>query len=169
MKTTMVPAQVTTVEDKIAGNISLQQLLLLSSPVFIGVAIYVLFPPMIKLNALKIAISCFVFIVFASMAIRIKGKLLLEWLVVIVRYNVRPRFYIFNKNDHYLRSSSKKVNEEESNKIEAKKHPKISLPHLPSLSTPEIVRIENAITDPRANFNFTARKGKLNVHITEIK
>jgi len=169
MKTTMVPAQVTTVEDKIAGNISLQQLLLLSSPIFIGVAVYVLFPPMIKLNALKVAISSIVFLIFASMAIRIKGKLLLEWLVVIVRYNVRPRFYIFNKNDHYLRSSSKKVLEEEANTKEAKKHPKIMLPHLPSLSTPEIVRIENAITDPRANFNFTARKGKLNVHITEIK
>lgn len=169
MKTTMVPAQVTTVEDKIAGNISLQQLLLLSSPIFIGVAVYVLFPPMIKLNVLKVVISSFIFLVFASMAIRIKGKLLIEWLVVIVRFNVRPRFYIFNKNDHYLRSSAKKVHEENDKKNESKKHTKITLPHLPSLSTPEIVRIENAITDPRANFNFTTRKGKLNVHITEIK
>lgn len=168
MKSTMVPAQVTTVEDKIAGNLSLQQLLMLTSPIFIAAAIYVLIPPTLHLTAAKVVISLAIFVVFASMAIRIKGKLLVEWAVVIVRYNVRPRYFIFNKNDSYLRQS---MNPElvEENDTETIKKPKTKTHHLPKLSVPELVRIESAITDPRANFNLQTRKGKLNVHITEIK
>jgi len=48
MKTTTVPAQVTTVEDRLAGNLSLTQLLLLVCPVFVSCLIYVVFPPFIK-------------------------------------------------------------------------------------------------------------------------
>ena len=40
MRTTVVPAQVTTVEDKIAGNLGLSQLLLLTLPVFGGSALF---------------------------------------------------------------------------------------------------------------------------------
>ncbi|MBP9826886.1 PrgI family protein [Candidatus Saccharibacteria bacterium] len=168
MKSAMVPAQVTTVEDKIAGNLSLQQLLMLTSPIFIGAAIFVLFPPMIHLTALKLTVSSIIFIVFASMAIRIKGRLLVEWAVVIARYNVRPKYYVFNKNDNYLRASAQTVVIEEKGQEVAKK-PRIMTHHLPKLSVPELVRIEGAIADPRANFNVMTRKGKLNVNITEIK
>ena len=168
MKSAMVPAQVTTVEDKIAGNLSLQQLLMLTSPIFIGAAIYVLFPPTLRLTTFKLLVSICIFVIFASMAIRIRGKLLIEWAVVMVRYNVRPRYYVFNKNDSYLRSSIKPEAIEES-ETETTKKPSVKIRHLPRLSVPEIVRIENAISDPRANFNVTTRKGRLNVNITEIK
>ena len=168
MKSAMVPAQVTTVEDKIAGNLSLQQLLMLTSPIFIGAALFVLFPPMLRLTPLKLITSAVIFIVFASMAIRIKGRLLVEWAVVMARYNVRPRYYVFNKNDGYLRTSIKPVAIEEKGQ-EITNKPRVKTHHLPKLSVPELVRIEGAIADPRANFNVMTRKGKLNVNITEIK
>lgn len=167
MKTTMVPAQVTTVEDKIAGNLSLQQLLMLVSPLFISAALYAFMPPFIKFTPLKVFIGTVIFVLFATMAIRIKGKLLIEWIAIRARYNVRPKHYVYNKNDSYLRPESKVIVElEEKTQAEGKKH---LLPHLPSLSAPELIRINEIITDPRANFNFKTRKGKLNVHITEIK
>ena len=37
------------------------------------------------------------------------------------------------------------------------------------ISTPELVRLQTAVDDPRANFHFKVRKGGLHVHIREIK
>lgn len=168
MKTTLVPAQVTTVEDKIAGNLGLQQLLLLASPVFIGGAMFILLPPFVKVTTLKVVLSTVIFVVCASMAIRIRGKLLIEWAVVLLRYNVRPRYSVYNKNDSYLRQAKndmQEVSENEEQVAKVKKH----IPVVPKLPTPDLARLEAVIHDPRANFSISNRKGKLNVHITEIK
>ena len=73
MKTTTVPAQVTTIEDRLAGNLSLSQLLLLVCPVFVSCAIYVVFPPFLKISIVKVTLSVSLFIFFGTMAIRIKG------------------------------------------------------------------------------------------------
>ena len=51
MKTAIVPAQVTTVEDKVAGNLNLTQLLLIASPVFVRGVIYAVFPPSFEISA----------------------------------------------------------------------------------------------------------------------
>lgn len=168
MKTTLVPAQVTTVEDKITGNLSLQQLLLLASPVFIGGAMFMLMPPFVKVTTLKVVIGTIIFVISASMAIRIRGKLLIEWGVVLLRYNVRPRYFIFNKNDSYLRQSQHDHVEIEERDTVPKKKKKL-LPVIQNLPTPDIARLEAVIHDPRANFSILKKKGKLNVHITEIK
>jgi len=168
MKTTTVPAQITTVEDRIAGSLSLSQLMLLASPIFIGSAIYVLFPPMLRLTYLKLAISFVIAVIFGILAIRVKGRIILLWAIVIFRYNLRPRFYIFNKNDQHLRDSKPVDRITEAEEVTEVKP--IKTPLTPALPIPEVVRIESAIADPRANFGFKAtRKGDLRVHITEIK
>src|SRR6266576_4782423 len=99
MRTSIVPAQITTVEDKVAGNLGLTQLLLLAAPVFISTATYIVLPPNLGAAAYKIVMMTVIAVVFGLLAIRIKGKILLLWAIMITRYNLRPRHYIFDKND----------------------------------------------------------------------
>jgi hypothetical protein len=104
MRSTIVPAQITTVEDTVAGNLSVVQLILLCAPLFAGGAIFVLLPPFFIGSAYKITLVAVIAAIFWVMAIRIKDRLVLEWTITIGRYNLRPRRYLFNKNDAYLRT-----------------------------------------------------------------
>lgn len=167
MKTTVVPAQVTTVEDKVAGNLSFTQLLLLVTPVFIIGAIFALLPPLFDFSLLKLVISIIVAIVCMSLAIRIKGKILLSWVAIITKYRSRPMHYLYNKNDMHLRKSEQQTEEATETKS---KDTEEAVTFIPSfISTKELVRLETAIEDTRANFHFKVRKGGLRVHIREIK
>lgn len=169
MKTSMVPAQVTTVEDKIAGNLSLPQLLLLSAPVFIGGGLYILLPPNLKFSFFKLLLNGLIAIGFLAMAVRVRGKLVIAWLVVILRYRLRPRYYVFDKNDIYLRQPVIGPVRPLAIKAGASRSKRRS-PAGPVLPVPEIVRLEGVIADPRAKLSFTSdKKGGLNVRITEIK
>lgn len=168
MKTTVVPAQVTTVEDKVAGNLSFTQLLLLVTPVFIDGAIFTLLPPLFNFSILKLVIGIAVALMCMTLAIRIKGKILLSWIVVIATYKLRPKFYLYNKNNMYLRPSEQQMKAETEPKQQtASKYDAELLPTF--ISTQELVRLETAVDDPRANFHFKVRKGGLRVHIREIK
>ena len=169
MKTAIVPAQITTVEDKVAGNLSLSQLLLLAAPVFIGSAIYIIFPPSMGAAMYKLVILTVLVVGFSLLAIRIKGRILLLWLITIVRYNLRPRFHVFNKNDAYLRDTSTEVlpQDREEQSIDDLGGDHILIP---VLSTRETVLLEGIIANPQAKLHFlTDRKGALRVRITEIK
>ncbi|OGL21455.1 hypothetical protein A2707_05470 [Candidatus Saccharibacteria bacterium RIFCSPHIGHO2_01_FULL_45_15] len=168
MKTTVVPAQVTTVEDKVAGSLSLQQLIMLTSPIFLGSVVYVLFPPFFKAEPYKIVIITVVFAVFATLAIRIKGRLLIQWIGVLLRYNQRPRFHIYDKNDTYLRN---KYDETPTAKVTKQPPNKVTSPVITAtVPIHDKARLEQIVTDPRAKLTFqTNKKGGLNVHIQEIK
>lgn len=168
MRSTIVPAQITTIEDRVAGSLGLSQVLLLTLPVFGGSALFVILPPFFNYAVYKVvAIVCFA-VLCGLLAIRIKGKILLLWLVVIVRYMRRPRYYVYDKNDMFMREEFPRTKE-----IEVKERAMQSKPvleHLPKLSTAELARIEGVIANPAANLHFTTnRKGGLDVHITEIK
>lgn len=168
MRSTIVPAQITTVEDKIAGNLGLSQLILLTLPVFGGSVLFVVLPPFFTYATYKVVlIVCFAALC-AVLAIRIKGRILLFWGVAILRYNVRPRYYVFNKNSEHLRSISPVAQQEEISEEAQPKKLYRSL--LPQLSTPDLVKIEDIIANPKANLHFrTNRKGELSVHITEVQ
>jgi hypothetical protein len=170
MKTTTVPAQITTVEDKIAGNLSMSQLMLMAMPVFLSGGLYIIFPPFMSLTVLKLVLGSVLLAVFFVLAIRIRGKILLTWLIVIGSYNIRPRYYLYDKNDTHLRSveqNKAQISEETNEKIVPK--PMEAVP-TPQLAMPARVQLERAIADPRAKLQFlTRRKGGLDVHITEIK
>lgn len=167
MKSTLVPAQITTIEDKIAGNLSVQQLLLLSAPIFICGAIYGFIPPFFALTPFKVSLSLILFVVCAVLAIRIRTTLVIEWFIVMIRYNVRPRYYVYNKRSPYLRDTGVTVAVEPLPgvlKDQVSQNVATSV-----VSASERVRITEILGDPRARFNLTSRKGKLHVHITEIK
>ena len=167
MKTTTVPAQITTVEDRFAGGLSLTQLLLLVTPVFINGIIYLLFPPFLKVSMLKVGMSSLIFTSFGIMAIRIRGKIIAVWLSLVMSYRNRPRYYLFNKNDlsHRKLETAKAEFEAKEAVVEA-----VQLRSSLNLATHDLIRLETAIADPRSNFNFKQSKnGVLSVHITEIQ
>ncbi len=167
MKTTIVPAQITTVEDRIAGSLGLNQLLLLSVPVFGGSALYIALPPTMHSSLYKLVVIAIMMLVCSILSIRIKGKILLLWLLVIGRYNLRPRYYIFNKNSLKNRDQLEPIHTEEESEMEVRP---VKRRHLSPLSTSEVSRLKAILENPASNLTFTSsKKGGLRVLITEVK
>ncbi|MEP7205194.1 MAG: PrgI family protein [Candidatus Saccharibacteria bacterium] len=103
MKVTMVPAQVTTVEDKVAGNLSMTQLILLASPIFISAIGYAALPPSLTVATYKAIGGLTLMVVCSALAVKLRGRLVLQWVNLMRRYLGRPRYYVSDKNDPYLR------------------------------------------------------------------
>ena len=167
MRTTVVPAQVTTVEDKIAGNLNFTQLLLMTTPVFLSGAIFAFLPPFMNLAVYKLAICGILASACLFLALRIKGEIMLSWISLIARYNLRPRYYLYNKNDVYLRKEVEQTKETET------KPSKKELPvadTLKDIPVPLLVRLEHAVSDPGSKFHLQqTKKGALGVYIQENK
>ena len=168
MKVTVVPAQVTTVEDRIIGNLGFSQMLLMIIPVFISAGLFALLPPFMGSALYKYVIMAVLAFVCCVLAIRIKGKIVALWLVTIIRYNVRPKYYLFNKNTTVLRQDYPPIVQP---KVEQKtKRVKEGQMTRPKLDTLETAKVLMAIENPAAKFRFEAtKKGGLNVRLTEIK
>lgn len=103
MRTTIIPAQVTTVEDTIAGNLNFTQILLLITSLFANTFVYVLVPERMKFNLLKVGLMAIIFAVFILLSLKIKGRIVLSWLTILVTYALRPHTFIFNKNTLFAR------------------------------------------------------------------
>ncbi len=103
MRTTVIPAQITTIEDKIAGNFNLTQILLLLASLFIAVGIYAVLPARLQFSIYKIPMIIISFLVCFTLALRIKGRVVLNWLFILTGYYLRPAYYVSDKNDVYLR------------------------------------------------------------------
>lgn len=99
MKTTIIPAQITTVEDKIAGSLNMTQILILMFPVLWTALIYILLPTPMKLSSYKVGLIVACVLVCILLAIRIKEKIIAEWLGIILKYRFRPKYWLFDKND----------------------------------------------------------------------
>jgi hypothetical protein len=168
MRVSIVPAQITTVEDKIAGNVSVQQAMLLGVPILFGFIIALVFPPSGQFVAYKIAIVLGLFIICGSLAIRIKDRIVAQWLKLFVIYSARPLHYIYDKNSTYLRNTEPiEVVSEEVVESQLIKKPIITSSNI---SPKEFVRLEQFATDVRAGMKFeVGKKGELNVRITEVK
>ena len=54
MRTTIIPAQITTVEDKIAGSLNMTQILILMFPVLWTAIVYLILYPAMKLTLYKL-------------------------------------------------------------------------------------------------------------------
>src|SRR4051812_20680939 len=99
MKVTVVPAQITTVEDRIAGNLTFAQVLLLVAAMLVAGALYVLFPERLHLTGIKLVLIAGEILILSILALRVGGRLVAEWLALIVSFRVRPRVYVFTRND----------------------------------------------------------------------
>jgi len=168
MKVTVVPAQVTTVEDRIIGNLGFSQMLLMIIPIFVSAGLFTLLPPFMGSALYKYLIMGILALVCCILAIRIKGKILALWLVTILRYNIRPKYYLFNKNTSAFRQDYPPIVELKTE--EKTKEVKNERTALPRLNTPETARVLATIENPAAKFRFeTTKKGGLNVRLTEIE
>lgn len=169
MKTANVPAQITTIEDKIAGNLTLQQMALLGGPIFINFAIYAVLPHMLKLNAYKFILMLIITIGSSALAIRIKSKIIFSWAITICRYNIRPGYYVFSKSSTYLRNEAPL----EINKSNLQKTPVIkqtTQQETAQLSEEDLFKLSNILADQSANLSFaTSRKDGLYVSISEVR
>lgn len=103
MRTTVIPAQVTTVEDTIAGNLTLTQIVLLVSSLFVNTFLYALLPKQLAFSPSKILLMLVVFCLCIALSIRIKGRLVIHWCVVLTAFLLRPHIYTFNKNTLFYR------------------------------------------------------------------
>ncbi len=169
MRTRIIPAQITTVEDKIAGNISVTQLLILMIPVIFTTSVFILLPPHMQINAYKLVFSSIVLIVNLILAFRFKGKVIAHWLIILLRYNMRPRWYVLDKNESYLRTmhvpTLKKLHKHaaQSSKIQDAK------PVVKDISFPGLVQLEQLIKDPAYTFSLKLKKrGGLQVALKQI-
>jgi hypothetical protein len=169
MRVSIVPAQITTVEDKIAGNISVQQAMLLGVPILIGFIIALAFPPSGQFVTYKITIVIVLFIVCSSLAIRIRDRIIAQWLKLFAIYCARPLHYVFDKNSTYLRSiepMKAPAQQDTTNTPTAKNA--IIIPN--NLSPKEFVRLQHLAADSRSGMKFeVGKKGELYVRITEVK
>lgn len=167
MKTTVVPAQVTTVEDRIIGKLGFSQIILLMVPVFLSAGVFALLPPVMSGALYKYVLMALSLIVCGILSVRIKGKIIALWLVTVLRYNLRPKYYLFNKNTTAFRDeykSTPREDEEPINKPAEKPQKPEKLDNISTIKTRQI------IDDPTANVRFeTDKKGGLHVRFTKVK
>lgn len=100
MKSAVLPAQITTVEDKITANLSLNQVVLLIMPVVLSAVIYFALPPFSRLAIYKAVISGLIIVIFSVLAYRVNNKIILQWLITRACYYRRPRIYVYQKNEN---------------------------------------------------------------------
>lgn len=99
MRTTIIPAQITTVEDKVAGSLNMTQVLILMTPILWTAIVYILLMPSMKLTPLKLVLIIISTTISGILALRIKDKIVAEWLGVLLKYRLRPKYWLYNKND----------------------------------------------------------------------
>lgn len=167
MKITVVPAQVTTVEDKIMGSLGLSQLFLLIAPVFIGGGCYIFLPPFSDFRPYKYVLVGIVAVICILLAVRIKGNLVINWIGILLRYNLRPKLYVFNKNTAAYREQHKTIAPTEKiapNKTPERQH------HIPKLDFHAAAKVRAVIDNPELRLRFeSTKKGGLHVRLTEIE
>ena len=99
MRTTIIPAQITTVEDKVAGSLNMTQVLILMTPILWTAIVYILLMPSMKLTSPKLVLIIISTTISGILALRIKDKIVAEWLGVLLKYRLRPKYWLYNKND----------------------------------------------------------------------
>lgn len=169
MRVSIVPAQITTVEDKIAGNVSVQQAMLLGLPILFGFVTALFFPPFGQFVAYKVAIVIILFVLCGSLALRIEGRIIAQWIKLFAIYSARPKYYVYDKNTSYLRVAASAATHIEAKAATTIPQKKIT-PQISHITPHEFARLEQFATDNRAGIKFVVgKKGELNVHITEVE
>jgi len=167
MRTTVVPAQITTVEDRIAGNLTFMQIVLLIIPLILGTAIYICIPAKMHVGMFKGILLGLQFALFGGLAIRFRGRILADWLIIYLRFKMRPRKYVFIKNDLTSREIEEVLSRKE--KISTAFKVKESIKN-PQVSFSENMKVDKLFGNPKVSVSFKlAKKGGLDVALKPIK
>lgn len=171
MRSTVIPAQITTVEDKIAGSLSMTQVMLLMVPVIFATLTYIILPQRMQIETYKIALVLVVLLFSVILSLRIKGKVVLNWLTILLKYNLRAKYYIYNKNDVFLRDivllKTDKSNVKLFGKALSKNEAKLKV-KLPLIQ--DSIRIKNFIKNPNYSLSLKpSKRGGLYVAVNKIE
>lgn len=167
MRSQVIPAQITTVEDKIAGNFSLTQIMFLLLPVLIASFIYAFLPPSMNFVIYKLVLAGIFAVLSITLAIRIKGRIIASWLVVLLRYNSRPKYYVYNKNSATYREVIKP--DIQAVVAEQKQSEKVTQKQIITPDIKDVLKLRHLLDT--TDFNLTYRSGKkggLNVAFEKI-
>ena len=93
-----VPAEITSLENKVFGNLSLKQLIFFTAPALAIIFSFTILPTVLKYDLYKLVIAIVTGIPMAIMGIRVDKILIVERLALIVSYHIRPHRFISNKN-----------------------------------------------------------------------
>ena len=167
MRTTVIPAQVTTIEDTIAGSLNLTQIALLLSSLLVITFIYAVFPKPMMISYYKVLLFVLTFATFGGLAVRIKGKIVLSWFFVLSAYYLRPRYYVFDKNDLTTRNFELFV-KKTTPKAARKKAVSESKAERKVLAIGEMIQAENIFNNPNTSLSLSFKKGGLSVAVKEI-
>lgn len=167
MKTTVIPAQITTVEDKIAGNLNLTQIILLLSSLFVATFIYAVLPAKLSFSIYKIVLILLQFLAFGILSLRIKGRVILNWIFLLSSYYFRPKYYVFNKNDLFQREDIILPFEQKKTvRVKAFKKKKAKVK---AVSLADFIKTQAALANIRSlSFKFD-KKGGVDVAVSKIK
>lgn len=171
MRTTVIPAQITTVEDKIAGSLNLSQILILMVPIFWTTIVYTIFLPTMHLAWYKLPLILIVLFACLVLSLRIKGKVVLDWLIILLTYNLRAKYYLLNKNDSYLRTLDLPVFNKKPLRLLKKKVAKDEVKQIaPAFSLRQFIKFDNLITNPKYAIRYkSGRKGGIHVAFEQIQ
>lgn len=157
MKTTIVPAQVTTVEDTIVGNLTLIQLILMSAPVFSSGAVYVILPPFLKLTLYKFILSVVIALPPIVLSLRFQGQIAFRLIRLALAYLIRPRIYLLLPSLNSCYFCSEQIEEIEE---KTEKKPEI-IDQVKPLNNTELRELGEVLTDRTINF-YANKKGGFN-------
>jgi hypothetical protein len=169
MRTTVIPAQITTVEDKIAGNLNITQIFILMIPIFWTTVLFAFVPPVMKLAWYKLPLIVIVLFVCLVLSLRIKGRVVLSWLLILWRFNVRPMYFIFNKNDNYLRDIEIPIMEKKRKLVTVNSARPVDRKEN-ELAQVESVKFLHVINNQKNSLSFKlGKQGGLHVALKQIK
>jgi len=103
VRQTVIPAQITTVEDKIVANLNLTQIVLVACSLFIGIFIFAVLPQKLHFNLYKLPLIGLSTLICFTLALKVKGRVVINWILLLAGYYLRPSYYIFDKNEAFLR------------------------------------------------------------------
>lgn len=167
MRSQVIPAQITTVEDKIAGDFSLTQIMLLLLPVLIASFIYAFLPPSMTFVFYKLTLASIFAIASITLAIRVKGRIIASWLVVLMRYNLRPKYYVYNKNSVTHREIIQP--EIETAAVDEKETVNAVLKNYQNLDIKDILTLRHILDTTDYNLTYrSGKKGGLNVAFEKV-
>jgi len=113
-----------------------------------------------------VLIAAFVLIVCLLLSLRIKGKVVANWLAVLFTYNQRARYYIFNKNDFYLRDLYLPITKKVYQKAVLQKEVKTTS----TVVAKDLAKLKRYIKNPKYALSLKPnKKGGIHVALNEIE
>lgn len=138
-------------------------------PLISAMILYIALPPMMKLSVVKIIVSIVITLFSLLLALRIKGKIVTQWLIILLRYNLRPGLYLYNKNDSYQRTVLLPTTKTRLPTGQEKEETE-PIKRMPTQTIADLIRLETLLNNKAVSCRFkTNKKGGLTIALNQSK